>query len=593
MTNVRGDLQMIRFGAFELDLGACELRKQGVRVRLQEQPFRILQMLVDSPGRLVTREELRTALWPSNSYVDFDQGLNRAINKLREALGDSAESPRFVETLAKRGYRFIEDLGTRSATGDSIVVLPFINVSADPENEYFADGITEEIINALTQIRDLHVVARGSSFSFKGKHMDPRNVAEQLNAKAILEGSVRRADNQLRITVQLVNAADGFHLWSERYDREMKDVFAIQDEIARSIAARLQVAFEDGDAEPLVKPGTQNLEAYQAYVKGRALLYKRGSAIPRALESCHRAATLDPDYALAWAGLADSYTLLGYYGLAPPQELMRKGMGAAQRAVKLDPLLAEAHNATAMSSLIGTWDKEGARREFLRSLELNPKYLQAHMWYALFYLQYSEGQLLEGMTQAKAALASDPRSGYAHAIYAATCTHVGKFAEAVETSRRGLDVESENYFARIVLQESLRLSGNFEESLAVGESTMAMSGRHPWAMMFRALTFADWGKSEDADAVYCEMLDRARHQYVSPATLAVTASAAARETDAVRHAHNAFEMRDPHCQFFWSRYLQASARLYTYAGFREIIALMGRCAWLENREVAGATSKTP
>jgi TolB-like protein len=325
MKNVSGESQTIRFDAFELDTGAGELRKQGVRIRLQEQPLRILQMLLANPGQVVTRDELRKGLWPTNSYVDFDQGLNRAINKLREALRDSAESPRFIETLAKRGYRFIGDLGTLSTTGDSIVVLPFINVSPDAENEYFADGITEEIINALAQIKDLHIVARSSVFSFKGKPVDPRVVGDQLNVRTVLEGSVRKVDNQLRITVQLVNAADGFHLWSERYDREMKDVFAIQDEIARSIAQRLRVTIEGDEAKPLVKPGTQNLEAYQLYIKGRALLYKRGAAIPRALDSWRRAVTVDPWYALAWAGLADTYTMLGYDGFARVEDSMPRG----------------------------------------------------------------------------------------------------------------------------------------------------------------------------------------------------------------------------------------------------------------------------
>jgi TolB-like protein len=582
MTSVRGDSHTIRFGAFELDPSSGELRRQGVKVRLQEQPLRILQMLLESPGRLVTREELQTAIWPSNSYVDFDQGLNRAINKLREALEDSAENPRFVETLARRGYRFIGDLAARSAAIDSIVVLPFSNMSADPENEYFADGITEEIINALAQIKHLHVVARSSAFSFKGKHIDPRAVGEQLNVRTVLEGSVRRAGSQLRITAQLVNAGDGFHLWSERYDREMKDVFTIQDEIARSIALRLQVSLGRDEADPLVKPGTQNLEAYQLYLKGRALLYKRGSAIPRALECCRRAVTLDPEYALAWAGLADSYTALGYYGLARPQDSIPRGMDAAQRAVTIDPSLAEAHNALAVASLVGTWDPGAAQREFLRSVELSPKYLQARAWYALFYLQYSEGQLAEGMAQAKLALESDPRSGYSHAMYALTCMTGGKIAEAVQAARRAVEIDPEIYLARGALQECLWVSGEFEESVAVGEMALAMSGRHAWAMMIRALTFADWGKSADADAVYCEMLARARHQYVPPGALAVAASGAGREDDAVRHARDAFEVRDPTCQIFWSRHQPASGRLYTYPGFREIVALMGRSEWLQN-----------
>jgi TolB-like protein len=331
MQKVSSESRVFRFGTFELDVHAGELRKHDVKIKLQEQPLRILEMLLASRRQIVTREELRIALWPANTLVDFDHGLNRAINRLREALGDSAECPQFIETLARRGYRFIRDLSTSSATGDSIVVLPFINMSADPENEYFADGITEEIINALAHIRDLHVVARSSAFSFKGKHIDPRVVAEQLNVRTVLEGSGRRADSQLRITVQLVNAADGFHLWSERYDREMKDVFTIQDEIARSIAQRLRVTFEGGEPGPLVKPGTEDLEAYQLYVKGRALLYKRGSAITRSLECCRQAVTLDPEYALAWAGLADSYTALGYNGLVRAQYSMPQGMEATCR----------------------------------------------------------------------------------------------------------------------------------------------------------------------------------------------------------------------------------------------------------------------
>jgi TolB-like protein len=353
----------VRFGAFELEPESGELRKQGLKVRLQEQPFQILQILLEHPGKVVTREELQQRIWPSDTFVDFDHGVYNAIKKLREALGDSADTPRYVETLSRRGYRFIAPLNgpvsePRSpapATGalqDSIAVLPFLNMSADPENEFFADGITEEIINALAQIEQLHVVARSSAFSFKGKHIDLRIIGEQLNVRTILEGSVRRSGNHLRITAQLVNVADGYHLWSERYDLEMKDIFEVQDEIARSIAARLRVSLEGKREEPLVRAATKNLEAYELYLKGRAFLYLRGSAISRALVCFQRAVALDSEYALAWAGLADSYTVLGYYGLARPEVSMPKGAEAARRSVVLDPSLAEAHNALAMSHLL-------------------------------------------------------------------------------------------------------------------------------------------------------------------------------------------------------------------------------------------------
>jgi TolB-like protein/Tfp pilus assembly protein PilF len=577
--------RVVRFGGFEADLRSGELRKDGIRIRLQEQPFHILQALLERPGEIVTREELRLKLWPADTYVDFDHGLNNAIKRLREGLNDSAENPKFIETLSRRGYRFIgpHDISPSSAASqDSIAVLPFTNLSMDPENEFFADGITEEIINALAQIERLHVAARSSAFSFKGKHIDPRVVGEQLNVRTVLEGSVRRAGNCLRITVQLVNAADGYHLWSERYDREIKDIFDIQDEIARAIAERLKVTLEGGGQEPLLKAGTRNLEAYQLYVKGRAFVYRRGGAIPRAVECFKRAVALDSDYALAWAGLADSYTTLGYYGLACPDASMPKAVEAARRAVTLGPSLAEAHAALAIASLMGAWDKAEAEREFQRALELNPRYIQARDWYALFYLALSEGQLEEGVAQAKRALESDPLSSYAHGVYGFVCGCAGRYPEAIQAARRAVELDSESYLARYVLQEVLHLGGKFEESVAAGELALAMSGRHSWSMAFLAVTFADLGKTEDADAVCAEMLARARRQYVPPAVLAVAASAAAREEEAIRRAHDAFAIRDPHCQFFFSRHEPSSARIYAYPRFREIIARMGRSDWLRD-----------
>jgi TolB-like protein len=335
----------IRFGTFELDPESGELRKQGLKVKLQEQPFQILQILLEHPGKVVTREDLQQRIWPSDTFVDFDHGLYNAIKKLREALGDSADTPRYVETLSRRGYRFVAPVSgpaaeapsaaPPAASQNSIAVLPFLNLSAEAENEFFADGITEEIINALSQIDRLHVVARTSAFSFKGKHIDLRIIGEQLNVRTILEGSVRKSGNNLRITAQLVNVADGYHLWSERYDREMKDIFQVQDEIARSIVERLRVSLEGRREEPLVRAGTKNLEAYQLYLKGRGMLYQRGAAMLRAAKCFERAVALDPDYAIAWAGLADAQTVLGYYGVVPPAESVPKAREAARRAVAL------------------------------------------------------------------------------------------------------------------------------------------------------------------------------------------------------------------------------------------------------------------
>ncbi len=570
-----------RFGLFELDPDTGELRKKGVKVRLQEQPFQILQMLLEHPGKVVTREELQQRIWPSDTFVDFDHGLYNAIQKLRDALDDSAENPRFIETLSRRGYRFIAPLEQSKipnlvpATADSIVVLPFVNFSSDRENEFFADGITEEIINALAQIDELRVVARSSAFSFKGKQLDPRTVGQQLNISKILEGSVRRFDNRLRITAQLIDAENGYHLWSERYDREMKDVFEIQDEIARSIAERLKITFAGKGERLLVKAGTRNVEAYQLYAKGRALLYRRGGAVVTAVQCLEQAVAIDSDYALAWAGLADSYTTLGYSGLARPEASMPKAMAAARRAVSLDASLAEAHNALAMASLMGAWDKAQAEREFLQAIRLNPAYLQARDWYALFYLQFAEGRLVEGAEQAKIALASDPLSAYAHAICGMTSAFAGRELDGIQMSRRAVDLDPDSYLARFTLQFVLHACSKFDESISVGESALAISGRHAWSMATLAICLADLGRCGEADAVYQEMLARARRQYSPPALLALAASAAGRQPEALDLARAAYAIRDPHCEFFLSPYIIIGRRLYSDPTFREIVQQMG------------------
>lgn len=580
MNDLPSSRPLIRFGGFQLDTDSRELLKQGVKVRLQERPFQILQVLLEQPGRLVTREELQRRIWPSDTFVDFDRGLYNAVKKLRESLDDSAESPHFIETLSRRGYRFIADVTNDGAIGNraaqvSIAVLPFINMSADAKNEFFADGITEEIINVLSQIEGLRVAARTSSFFFKGKHADMRQIGEQLNVRTVLEGSVRKAEDRLRITAQLVNVADGYHLWSERYDRELKDVFAIEDEIARSIADRLKLTLEGERAQQLVNAGTKNLDAYQLYLKGRAFLYRRGGAIPQAAECFDRAVKLDPDYALAWAGLADTYTTLGYYGLARPEACMPKGMEAARRAVALGPSLAEAHTALAMSSLMGTWDKPVAKREFLRALELNPRCVQARDWYALFYLQFSEGRLAEGVAQARLALDSDPLSSYTHTIFSLTSGNAGNHAEAIQASRRAVELDCESYLARGTLFLVLHLGGLFEESVSVAEAALAMSGRHSWSMAVLAVALADWGRHADADAIHAEMVARARRQYVPPALLSVAASAAGRKDEAIRHAQEALEIRDPACQIYFSRHFAYSARLYAYPRFRQLLLEAG------------------
>ncbi len=533
----------------------------GTAVHLEPKVMEVLVCLAEHAGDTLPKEKLLQAVWPG-TFVS-DDNLKRCISELRRVLQDNAHEPRIIETIPKRGYRLIAPIcvagvrapspPTERVADDSIAVLPFVNMSADSESEFFTDGITEEIINALAQIRDLRVVARSSVFSFKGKNIDPRVVGAQLGVRTILEGSVRRAGNRLRITAQLVSTADGYHLWSERYDRELEDVFEIQDEIARSIAQRLQITFENGVREPLVKAGTTNLEAYQLYVKGRALLYRRGARIGQALQSFEQAVGVDPEYALAWAAIADVHTLLAFYGFIHPQISRPIWEHAVRRALAADLSLAEAHGALGFGSLMYDWDDGDAECEFLRALELKPRYTQARDWYALFYLARS-GRALEAIEHAKSALGTDPLSYYTNTILGFTYATAGQHRDAVRNCERAVQLDSESFLAQWGLQTVLYFSGRFDEAVEAAHKTLDMSGRHPWAMAILALTLADMRKTADAEAVYAELAARARREYVLPSALALAAAGAERCYEALCHATEAIAIRDPFRSTFSSHW---------------------------------------
>jgi len=538
---------LVRFGAFELDQDAGELRKQGAKIRLQEQPLQVLQILLEHHGKLVAREELQRRIWPSDTFVDFDHGINNAIKRLRETLGDTAETPQYIETLPRRGYRFI---GTINAVAEpavegirSIAVLPFLNLSADPENEFFCDGTTEEIISGLSHIKNLHVVARTSAFAFKGKYVDLHAVGQQLNVRTILEGSIRRSGDRLRVTAQLVNAADGYHLWSERYDREMKDMFAIQEEIAKSIAQRLEVTL-DSERQPLFRAGTDNLEAFKFYTQGRSLFFQRGLRLLPAVEYLKKAVSLDSKYALAWAALADAYNMVVFYGLARPETCLRQAKEAAQSAIALDPSLAEAHTALAMSYLIYDWDGSNAEKEFLCSLELKPRNSQARSWYGLYYLQWVEGRFEDGLTQADQAVQMDPLSAYARAIKAFAYVPIN-VDRCLETALETLQIEPDSFLGRWAQFTALNLQGALAEAAEIGESTLKASGRSAWIMASLARTYAQMGKRADAKALYMELLWRSKREYVAPTVLAFAAYPAGEQDEAIRLVQEAYTIGDP------------------------------------------------
>jgi serine/threonine protein kinase/tetratricopeptide (TPR) repeat protein len=425
----------------------------------------------------------------------------------------------------------------------SIAVLPFASLSADAENEFFSDGISEEIINALGHIEGLRVAARSSSFSFKGKSIEISDIARRLDVRHVLEGSVRKAGARVRVMAQLVNAANGFQLWSERYDRQIADIFDVQDEIARAIVERLRVAFDGGASPRLVKVTTTNMEAYQEYLKGRAMLYRRGPWIARALEAFQKAVTLDPGYAQAWAGVADAHTTLAYYGYRRPTDSMPTALDAATRATVIDSESTEAHNALAVAALLWERDFGKAEREFREALTLNPRYTQARCWYGLFFLQWGIGRDQDGLAEARLAFENDPLSAYATTVLSLALATVNRRDEAVLQAKNAVQLDPESFLAKWELACAYHWNGQHEDAIAIFEPLWANSG-HNWVALGLAPAYIRAGREDQARSLYESLLDRHAREYVQPFVLAVGATAVGDHEAAIRFCETAIEGRD-------------------------------------------------
>jgi adenylate cyclase len=458
----------------------------------------------------------------------------------------------------------------------SIAVLSFVNMSADPENEYFCDGLAEELLNALAKIENLKVAARTSSFSFKGKSVNVDEIGRALHVNSVLEGSVRKSGNRLRITVQLVNATDGYHLWSERYDREMKDIFDVQDEITLAVVEALKVKLL-GEL-PQIEPPTQNTGAYELYLKGRSLLYQRGLSIAKAIECFEQAVALDSEYAQAWAGLADGYTTSAYSGFHRAIEAMPRALEAARRALELDSDLAEAHSALACASLLYDLDYDLAEQELRRALELNPQYPQAVAWQGLFMLQWISGREQEGREVILQLVELDPLSAYANIILCFYDVSSGRISEAVEHGKRGVELDPKSYLAHWGYSVALEYDGQYEEAVAICARALSMSGRHSWALMTLASTYAAWGKPEQARAVFRELKARSEREYIQPAMLAAAAAAVGEIDRAVAFAQQALDDKDPLFVLLartWPDY----NNVRTDSRFRKIVGQLGLPGW--------------
>jgi serine/threonine-protein kinase len=457
----------------------------------------------------------------------------------------------------------------------SVAVLPFANMSGDPANEYFSDGISEEIINALAQLPGLHVPARTSAFSYKGKNVDLRTIGEQLSVATVLEGSVRKSGNRIRITAQLVNTTDGYHLWAERYDRELTDVFAIQDEIASAIAAKLDVTLGGGNAQ-LVKPPTRDVAAYDLYLKARALMQQRGASLHAAAEAYEEALALDPDFAAAHAGLAQTLVLSAMWGLTPFPEVRQRASDAIDAALARDPDVVSAQIASGILALC-LFDRERACRAFRRAVELDPSDSDARAIYALYDRGYIRGSYDDGLEEMEMALRGDPRGALVHTHKALLLSWAGRFDEATTVARRALELDPASFYATWSLVHALNVGGDLATAFAETEKAIARFGRHSWLMMGWSAGLRRAGRHELADALYQELEARARTTYVQPFTRAAAALAANRLDDAARLFNEAVDVNDPLIALtisHWREFDEVRAR-------PEFRAIIERMKWSE------------
>ena len=520
-----GPASTVRFGVFRVDLESRELFRGGRRLRLQEQPFQALLALTDRPGAVITREELRNRLWPSDTHVDFERGLNKAINRLREALGDDASNPRFIETVPQRGYRFLADV-EKSATASpatagihSLAVLPLDNLSASPEHEYFSDGMTDEIIGEISKIASLRVVSRTSVMRYKGRtgKFLPE-IARELNVDAILEGTVQQAGGRVRITAQLIRAHDDRHLWSGKYERELTDVLALQGEVAQAVAREIRVKLTPEEQASLSRTRPVIPAAYHAFLNGNYFLHRGMLGIPKSIDHFTEAVRLDPGHADSHAGLAEALILAGIFGMRPTAEALEAARAAALKAISLDDANAAAHNALADVKKCYDWDLAGAEREYLRALELNPSHLMTRLWYAENLARMKRYD--EAVQESLRAIELDPVSPVSHNAYAMILFRARRYDDSIRAAERALELDPNFVNAMWWLGLSHAGLGDYERALECLRKAVSLSP----SSLFRALlghVYGRAGRTEEARRLLEELHAMAAQRYVSPVDFAI------------------------------------------------------------------------
>lgn len=512
-------MRVVTFEPFRCDLRAGELYSNGVKVRLPEQSFRLLETLLERPGEVVTRQELQERLWPGQPFGEFSDGLNTAVNKLRVALDDKAEHPQFVETIPRRGYRFIAPTERVLPAGGnaihSLAVLPLENLSQDPEQEYFADGMTDQLITELARAGTVRVISRTSVQCYKRAGKPLPEVARRLNVDAVVEGTVLRSGQRVRITAQLIDARSEDHLWAESYERDLEDVLTLQGEVARAIASEVHTRLAHG---PMLRPMLARSVApfaYECYLKGRYFWNKRTEeGLRKGIEYFRQAIEADPTYSLAYAGLAESYVPLGYWGYLSPDDAFPKAKAWALRALEIDSLLAEASCVLGGVLFKYERDTESARKELQQAITLNPNCARAHQ--VCGELLASLGEFEAAAEELRRALELDPLSPLLHAVDAQVSYFARRFEEAIQKCRNSLEFEPAFPFAHYMLGVASEELGRFQGAFEHLQKAVETAPRCAWFQADLARAYALSGKEDEGRRIL-RRIEKTREERYVPA----------------------------------------------------------------------------
>jgi TolB-like protein/DNA-binding winged helix-turn-helix (wHTH) protein/Flp pilus assembly protein TadD len=563
--------RVLRFDTFELDLRTGELRKRGVKLRLQGQPVQVLAILLESAGNLVSREELRSQLWPADTFVDFDHSLHNAIGRIREVLGDSTETPCYIETLPRRGYRFIAPVtgveiqppGPTTQSGQSseasvgvrpskrralaftllaflaigsvlwllrlashrtaaaprlrsIAVLPLDNLSGDPSQDYFVDGMTDELITDLAKVGSLRVISRTSVMRYKGTKKGLPEIARELNVDGIVEGSVTRSGQRVRITAQLLDAPTDQHLWAESYERDLGDVLGLQSEVAQAIAQQVRAQLTPQQQAQFRSARPVNAESYDNYLRGRFYFttgFTKLDSLKKAQRHFEESIQKDPDFALAYAGLADTYVYLAFSGGLSRDLAYRSAKQALGKALELDNTIGEAHDTLGVLNWRFDWDWDAAEREFNRALALAPSYSCAHEDRAIF-LGFT-GRRAE--TLAEIAKINQLDSGPGSAM-AESAAYYGlrDYPSLIESSRRGVLSDPNDWSPHFYLGVGYEGTGKLPDAISEYQKAIEMSDGDQGLTVSLAHAYLAVGKRAEAESILRELERESKRAHLSP-----------------------------------------------------------------------------